>query len=399
MSVINNALSELANKKHNPSSPLTRAEVPPVRRSHRLAWLLGGFALSLCVGGWAVSQQAVTVSETSVTESGGAPVIKVSQSASETSAPGNRASEPGESPAKQAESPTQKIIKQADVRVYQDKNADRNKGLDSHISGQQSEPVPVTDKLQEPSRPGAGNVPAGKTAEELPLARLVTEKSRLSNPSIEEPPASEQGSMEIRQVELTPQQLAENAVERAKKALDASKVGEALNEYNTALRYQPGNEVVRQKLAALYYGKRETRRAVEVLQQGIKRNKASQSLRLALAKLLIKEQQPQAALSPLVYLPEQPQIRYLAMRAALAQQNKMTDTALETYQLLVQREADNARWWLGLAIQQERQQSYAAAKASYQKALQRVGVSGKTQAFIRDRLSLLETLEETAHAD
>jgi MSHA biogenesis protein MshN len=205
--------------------------------------------------------------------------------------------------------------------------------------------------------------------------------------------------MEIRQVELTPQQLAENAVERAKKALDASKVGEALNEYNTALRYQPGNEVVRQKLAALYYGKRETRRAVEVLQQGIKRNKASQSLRLALAKLLIKEQQPQAALSPLVYLPEQPQIRYLAMRAALAQQNKMTDTALETYQLLVQREADNARWWLGLAIQQERQQSYAAAKASYQKALQRVGVSGKTQAFIRDRLSLLETLEETAHAD
>ncbi len=81
------------------------------------------------------------------------------------------------------------------------------------------------------------------------------------------------------------------------------------------------------------------------------------------------------------------------MRAALAQKQKQNDIALESYQLLTQREPENARWWLGLAIQQERTLSFTSAIASYQQALGKVGISNQSQAFIRDRLNILKQLE------
>ncbi len=129
------------------------------------------------------------------------------------------------------------------------------------------------------------------------------------------------------------------------------------------------------------------------MQQGIRLNESSQGLRIALAKVLIKEGQAEAALSPLVYLPSNVNIDYLELRAALSQQVKNQEIATETYQILTQRAPDNARWWLGLAIQQERALEYQKAYHSYQAAINKVGVSKQTQAFIRERLTLLKDLQ------
>ena len=62
MSAINNALSELAQQRPTMAS-LEQAKVAKVKRSRAWLWLVAGFAASLAVGGWAVSQQQVTVSE------------------------------------------------------------------------------------------------------------------------------------------------------------------------------------------------------------------------------------------------------------------------------------------------------------------------------------------------
>ena len=91
---------------------------------------------------------------------------------------------------------------------------------------------------------------------------------------------------------------------------------------------------MRQKLAALYYGKGDVRRAFDLLQSGIELNHNGETLRIALAKLLMKENQTEAALSPLSYLPQSPSVEYLSLRAALAQKSKFNDIALESYQLL-----------------------------------------------------------------
>ncbi|PJC85564.1 MSHA biogenesis protein MshN [Vibrio sp. HA2012] len=373
MSVINNALSELANKNKTEASPLTRAEIPPVRRSGKLAWALGGGALSLCLGGWAVSQQAELVASS-------VPVTQITQPV-------------------QAESPTQKVAEQADITIYAEKTKAyaEEDTAPATVKPRRTVSEPVT--LARAAAAESGLNGSQTDAQIRTETQVQTEAQLQAAEPVQTETAVSSGEMAIRQVKLTPEQLAQNAIQRAEKALDANKLNDAMDAYKSALRYQPDNDTVRQKLAALYYGKKDARNAVSLLQQGIKRNKDSQTLRLALSRLLLKEKQTEAALTPLVYLPQQPEADYLAMRAALAEQNKKGELALESYQLLVQMEEENARWWLGLAIQQERRLMYAEAKHAYENALSRVGVSNKTQTFIRDRLSLLEQLGEPPHAD
>ena len=155
----------------------------------------------------------------------------------------------------------------------------------------------------------ATNTPANESATQTKA--LTPEVTSTSEETV--------GGIVVEQVELTPEQLAANAVGRAKKALDANNLNGALQGFTEALRYTPRDEEVRQKLAILYFGKGDTRRAYELLQAGIRLNNDSEALRLGLSKLLVKADQAEAALSPLLHLPNNASKEYLAMRAALSQ--------------------------------------------------------------------------------
>lgn len=352
MSVINNALTTIANKKPGSASTLQPANVAVVTSATKWGWALGGFAMSLALGGWAVSQQENTV-VTSLEEP-----MSISPSTSEQVTPPN-----------QAISPTVKLTPSTTVAVY-------------------TEPAKVMAELKPTQmQQKALIVP---TEEPTLLVAKVTAPEKKS---------SESGSLSVKQVSLTPAQLAANAIERGKKELDSNELDAAIKEFETALKYTPSDEETRKRLAALYYGKKQARKSAELLQFGIRLNEESQGLRLALSQILIKESQPEAALGVLEYLPDNAEMDYLAMRAALAQQVKNGEIAFETYQLLVQREPESARWWLGLAIQQERKLMHTEAKHSYQEAIKRVGVSKQTQAFIRDRLKLIDSLEGSTGAN
>lgn len=359
MSEINKALSQLATKHHATLEHIQAADVPSVTKRPAWIWAIGGFGLSLAVGGWAVSQQASVVAEP-IQASTSVAVIPVS------------ASQP---------SPTQKTHTSR-VNIY---HADKEA---------------VTPLIAEPPL-AERDVMTGAVSQQVSdqkavsLASTVTAPATMAHSQAE----SESAQMSIEQVELTPQQLAEKAVTRANKALDSNDFESAVSAYTEALRYTPDDERVRQKLAALYYGKGDVRRAFDLLQSGIELNHNGETLRIALAKLLMKENQTEAALSPLSYLPQSPSVEYLSLRAALAQKSKFNDIALESYQLLIQKEANNGRWWLGLAIQQERAFQLPEAKQSYLQAQNKVGLSVQSQAFIRDRLNVLASLEETSNAN
>lgn len=357
MSAINKALSEIA-EKTSPSE-LTRADIPKISRSKPWLWLVAGFSLSMAVGGWAVSL-------------GPEPSGEMAQYQSSV---GQQAQTTGFEPA--VYSPTSKLTPETNRQVYtkpiQKQQVEKRVVLETS--------VPQVDVF-------TPRAEVSSVVEAPILIAQVTNASSAHSNSVAD------SSMSIEQVELTHHQLAIKALGRAEKALDANDMQTALSAYSEALRFEPANTDTRQKLAALYFGKGDTRKAYEIIQEGITLDTNNQTLRLALSKLLVKANQPEAALSPLVHLPPAPSRDYLAMRAALAQKQKQNEIALESYQLLIQQDPDNARWWLGLGIQQERALQFSAAIDAYNQALGKVGISNQSQAFIRDRLAVLKQLEK-----
>ncbi|WP_418113867.1 tetratricopeptide repeat protein [Vibrio scophthalmi] len=419
MSAINNALSELSKSQTTSINDIERVQVQTIKQKPRLPWLIGGFSLSLAVGGWAISIQApgeqtaltsssepitqqipLSAAELDVITNVPSPTAKVTQ-ASEAiySTPVKLdvavVSEPAETKSAAIHDAPRAEVKSktAQTAVVAEKNV-RAPEVESPIVQSNTITAPLADVTEQSLD---NQVMSETSLNEQPLSLAKNSPEQLKRSAAEH--FVEEGAIVVEQVELTPTQLSFKAQERAKKALDANNLAEAIAQYNDALRYTPRDSKVRQTLAALYYGKGDARKAVDLLQKGIAIDNDDMNVRLALSKLLLKEQQNAAALTPLVYLPANPSRDYLSLRAALAQKNNQDPLALESYQQLVTIEPENGRWWLGYAIQQERAFELQGAKQAYQQALTKVGVSSQSQQFIRDRLSVLNRLEEQPSAD
>ncbi len=254
------------------------------------------------------------------------------------------------------------------------------------------------------SEPGSLSTEADTTAASAPVEAVHEETapqgsaSALLSPFVSEheqlgeevPPAS----IEVKVESMSPAQLAEVAVKRAQEALDVGDIRKALAEYQSALRFAPAREDIRSQVAALHYGRRETREALTILQEGIARNPSSESLRLTMAKLLARESQSQTALSVLSDWFVSPSPEYAAMRGALAQQLSDNGAALESYQYLVTHYPEDGRWWLGLAIASDREGEAVDAQKAYQETQRLGGVSEASQAFVRQRLYALQQLQQ-----
>ncbi|WP_188016445.1 tetratricopeptide repeat protein [Vibrio cholerae] len=352
MSVVNEALAKSAQRSHSRLSNIERIDVAKPKARPAWLWVMLGFGVSLAVGGWSISLQSVDTIPSS------AEVVRP-----------------------EVPSPTQKTTQQS-IALYQ-------------------APVNSEALVKKETLVQKETVPKNETS--VKNAEPVLNLADNSEPSFFEEEVSSLPSsspvMIVEQVSLTPEQLAQKALQRAQKAMESNELQTAVSAYTEALRYTPHDEMARQKLAALYYGKGDGRKAFDLMQAGIERNPDGEVLRLALAKLLVKEKQEASALVPLAYLPSQPSIEYLSLRAALAQKTKQDEIARESYQQLTEKDPNNGRWWLGLAIQQERALQWPAAQHAYQQALNKVGLSSQSQAFIHQRLQLLASLEETQSAN
>ncbi|EJL6629124.1 tetratricopeptide repeat protein [Vibrio cholerae] len=383
MSVVNEALAKSAQRSHSRLSNIERIDVAKPKARPAWLWVMLGFGVSLAVGGWSISLQSVDTIPSS------AEVVRP-----------------------EVPSPTQKTTQQS-IALYQ--APVNSEALVKNETLVQKETLPknetsvknaVLAKVE--GSPTSLKQTANRQREQTALGSELNVEPVLnladnSEPSFFEEEVSSLPSsspvMIVEQVSLTPEQLAQKALQRAQKAMESNELQTAVSAYTEALRYTPHDEMARQKLAALYYGKGDGRKAFDLMQAGIERNPDGEVLRLALAKLLVKEKQEASALVPLAYLPSQPSIEYLSLRAALAQKTKQDEIARESYQQLTEKDPNNGRWWLGLAIQQERALQWPAAQHAYQQALNKVGLSSQSQAFIHQRLQLLASLEETQSAN
>ncbi|EGQ9961524.1 tetratricopeptide repeat protein [Vibrio cholerae] len=383
MSVVNEALAKSAQRSHSRLSNIERIDVAKPKARPAWLWVMLGFGVSLAVGGWSISLQSVDTIPSS------AEVVRP-----------------------EVPSPTQKTTQQS-IALYQ--APVNSEALVKNETLVQKETLPKNETsvknavfAKVEGSPTSLKQTANRQREQTALgselnAEPVLNLADNSEPSFFEEEVSSLPSsspvMIVEQVSLTPEQLAQKALQRAQKAMESNELQTAVSAYTEALRYTPHDEMARQKLAALYYGKGDGRKAFDLMQAGIERNPDGEVLRLALAKLLVKEKQEASALVPLAYLPSQPSIEYLSLRAALAQKTKQDEIARESYQQLTEKDPNNGRWWLGLAIQQERALQWPAAQHAYQQALNKVGLSSQSQAFIHQRLQLLASLEETQSAN
>ena len=402
MSVINDALSKMNDKQAGALSGIQRVEIKATPKSPSWRWLLVGVGASLAVGAWAVSQQHTgDVSSTSTVETVEVNLSSVQvkgaverQSNSEKpllpaakASPDTVVSVHTVPTAQLGEAPTPTVVSIAPPTVRE--TPDSNILFPALSPKRSSTPIAVSKPNSAIST--SPRVTQNQRAPQGSVSDVATKSSRVisGTPS----------GMQVEQVELSSAQLSAQQIQEAEKAQSNNDFQTASKHYAQALRLTPENERVRQNLAALYYGRGNTRKAFDLLREGIDRNKSGETLRVALAKFLLKENQTEAALVPLVYLPSHPSLAYLSLRAALAQKSDQDKLALESYRILVKQDANNGRWWLGLAIQQERSLQRKQAQSSYQNALHKVGVSQQSQQFIRERLKLLSKLGESASAN
>ncbi|KJG05322.1 hypothetical protein UB33_13980 [Photobacterium angustum] len=223
---------------------------------------------------------------------------------------------------------------------------------------------------------------------EKALAAVEQEHKAQPKPPAPKPVKSE---LSIQTVSLTPKELAQVEYLNAEKALEQQNSKQAVVNLESALNYRPDWIMARQRLAALYYGRGNVREAIATLEKGLAKQPNQPQLRLTLAKLLVNENQNQAALAVLNDKSGSIDSQYLAMRGALAQRLNNNVVALQSYQQLVRLASFDGRWWMGLAIAQDRSGNAEKARESYQKALQLGNISASSQQFIQQRLVALKS--------
>ncbi|OAN16511.1 hypothetical protein A3K86_10085 [Photobacterium jeanii] len=445
MSEINKMLSGLAKQRQVDSdnnklahsapenTPLKAAHIKPVPQSRTPLWLLGGastLALAIGLGWWLGSYQPQELATNTAAANGvvsgelrsevdrGAngeqdkaaqtPVLvtKSSQAQASNKPSVTESSQHAKTPVMTAKAEPVKPLTQSapEEKTTVSKPASTANTVQPKAAvapvpkatqAVVAEPVKVA-RLQSSADLNDETQPEQSGTNESRVGKSHVEKSHdgsgLDESSFDELNNGEQ-SLTIEAVELSGQELAQIEFRRAMKAVKSGNSQKGIDYLTKAMKYQPDWVEARQKLSALYYGRGETRQAVATLQQGLARNSEQPGLRLTLAKLLVNESQPQAALSVLGKLPQGAPSDYLAMRGALAQQLKDNSRALESYQQLVKSEPYDGRWWLGLGIALERTQEMDKALQAYQQALVMGQISAKTQQFIQQRVAYLQSQE------
>lgn len=238
---------------------------------------------------------------------------------------------------------------------------------------------------------------------EAPLARVAAPVPSAPQAPVAEPVAPAQASsLTVESVELTGEQLAAIAYEKAQKRAQVGDNQKAIAHLREAVKYHPEHIDAVNQLAALLFGRNQVRDAESVLRKGIHDNPYSGSLKLTLARMYQQSEREESALNVLsvpVETLDGDATRVVAMRAALAQKLGDNTTAQSSYQWLTAHDPADGRWWLGLAVSNERLGEHQGAQTAYQKALQAGGMSAPSAKFARERLGYLQTLNQGAGHD
>ncbi len=180
--------------------------------------------------------------------------------------------------------------------------------------------------------------------------------------------------------------------EQARLALDENNIAGAINALEVLIEQYPEDLRARKQLASILFSHNRVEQAQRVLNEGLAINPADNALRIMLARVAFKigdYQEAHKALSEHPY-PELADIELLSFRAALAERLSQYLDANHDYKLLVAREPQNAKWWLGLGVSQDKLKRPEQAIASYQQAKGLKQLPSQVDEFVEQRIAVLE---------
>jgi len=179
--------------------------------------------------------------------------------------------------------------------------------------------------------------------------------------------------------------------QRIRLSLKNGDTATAIKDLNSLIALEARNASARKRLASLEFAQGNPTRAAFLLDQGIKLSPNDSSMRLMQARLLFRENRNTQALTLLIEHPKNiiADDELLSFRAALAEKQKDYVTSLQDYAVLLQRQPNNARWMLGLAISQDKQKMYKEAVVTYKKVKSSNQLSAQVVSFVDGRLAAL----------
>ncbi|GAC13788.1 MSHA biogenesis protein MshN [Aliiglaciecola lipolytica E3] len=216
----------------------------------------------------------------------------------------------------------------------------------------------------------------------VPAFKQVTSKQALQLDS-------EEGSFEIKSSDkpLNKDELKQQVQLALKRGDEQS----AIKLLNQLVNVTPENTSARKRLAAMLFAQGNHSRANEVLERGIILYPGNVELRIMQAKLYEQAKKPMQGFELLLSHPvsayQSPD--YIAYRAALAQKVERFEQAKLDYQQLVKSQSANAKWWLGLAVVEERLGNMVAALDAYQHVKQLSQMSVEVEEFVEQRIRYL----------
>ena len=128
-----------------------------------------------------------------------------------------------------------------------------------------------------------------------------------------------------------------------------------------------------------------------MLKVGIEQEPSNSSLRLMLSRIYYRLGDLKTAYSVLAEHPYSALANdeLVSFRAALAEKTGNYSFAQQDYLLLVQRNPNDAKWWLGLGVSQDKQQMSEKAISSYQNAQSLKQLPQQVDTFVAKRIELL----------
>ena len=195
-------------------------------------------------------------------------------------------------------------------------------------------------------------------------------------------------NMAVKEVKLTPQQLAQKQMILANDAQQQGLHSDALTYYKAALSYNPALHQARRQAAALYYGQNKLSEAALLLKQGQLLFPQEYEYALLLARVQQSAGQNKQALSSLAQIPDTSPlaVKKWHQQSDLAQKEQNFPIAEQSFRQLAKNEPSQGRWWMGLGYALDAQNNYTEAKNAYNQALAQGNLSSQAQAYVDNRL-------------
>lgn len=196
-------------------------------------------------------------------------------------------------------------------------------------------------------------------------------------------------SLSISRSKLSPERVVQNKLQKAERAIIDNDVPKAEKLFEDILLIQPENKGARKQLAALWFGRRLYRPALNLLSQGMNIYPDDIDFRLMKARILISQNNSKEAFHVLNDFSTVQNVEYQLLLANTAQSLGNTNSVILAYKQLTTIEDYKGKWWMGLAVALDRNSQFEEAKTAYKMALSKGSLSSNSAQFIRQRMTEL----------